>query len=246
MSAAQTEAGASAIARAKDAARRFVRGALDPVVGGLNRLGVKPDQVTWFGLLVTVAGGVLFGAGHFRIGALIAIAGSLMDSLDGGLARAQNGVTRWGAFLDSTTDRIADAALFLGVAAYYARLPLAMMANEDVTIVLQLGPPGLREQYLEQAFACWLNAGAAVIALTGAFLVSYSRARMEGLGTECRVGWFERPERLAVLLGAGLFGAGSPVMPWALVLLAVLSFLTAFQRVAYARSRLRGSALGGT
>ncbi len=245
MSAAQTETGASAIAQAKDGARRLVRSALGPVVGLLDRLGVKPDQVTWVGLLVTIAGGVLMGAGHFRVGALVAIAGSLMDSLDGALARAQNGVTRWGAFLDSTTDRIADAALFLGVAAYYARVPLIMMASDDVTIVLQLGPPGLREQYLMQALESWLNAGAAVVALAGAFLVSYSRARMEGLGTDCRVGWFERPERLCVLLGAALFGAGSPVMPWALVVLAVLSFFTAFQRVAYARSRLQGSAIGG-
>jgi CDP-diacylglycerol--glycerol-3-phosphate 3-phosphatidyltransferase len=245
VSAAQTEAGASPITRLKDGARRLVRGALDPVVALLDRMGVKPDQVTWFGLLVTVAGGVLFGAGHFRLGALVAIVGSLMDSLDGGLARAQNGVTRWGAFLDSTTDRIADAALFLGVAAHYARIPLVMMASDDVTIVLQLGPPGLREQYLEQATANWFIAGAAVVALAGAFLVSYTRARMEGLGSDCRVGWFERPERLAVLLGAGLFGAGSQVMPWALVVLAVLSFFTAFQRVAYARSRLQGSAIGG-
>jgi len=233
---------ASGLTRVKDGARRAVRGALDPVVGLLDRLGVKPDHVTWFGLLVTVAGGVAMGFGHFRIGALIATAGSLMDTLDGGLARAQNRVTRWGAFLDSSTDRIADAALFLGIAAFYARVPLVMMTSEDVTLVLQLGPPGLREQFLTQAIECLFNAGVAVTALAGAFLVSYTRARMEGLGIECNVGWFERPERLVVLLGAALFGAGSIVMPWALVVLAVLSFFTAFQRMSYARSRLQGPA----
>lgn len=238
-------AGDSAITQGKERARQAVRGILAPIVSALDRLGVKPDHVTWVGLLVTIAGAVLMALGHFRIGALVATTGSLMDSLDGALARAQNGVTRWGAFLDSTTDRIADAALFLGVAAYYARVPLAMMSSEDVTLVLQLGPPELREQYLMQAIEGLLNAGAAVLALTGAFLVSYTRARMEGLGTECRVGWFERPERLVLLLGSALFGAGSPVMPWALVLLAVLSFFTAFQRVAYARSRLLGPAKGG-
>ena len=233
---------ASGIERAKDGARRAVRGALDPVVGLLDRLGVKPDHVTWFGLLVTVAGGVTMGFGHFRIGALVATAGCLMDTLDGGLARAQNGVTRWGAFLDSSTDRIADAALFLGIAAFYARVPLVMMTSEDVTLVLQLGPPELREQFLTQAMGCLFNAGVAVTALAGAFLVSYTRARMEGLGIECKVGWFERPERLVVLLGAALFGAGSMVMPWALMALAVLSFFTAFQRMSYARSRLQGPA----
>ena len=182
------------------------------------------------------------GFGHFRIGALVATAGCLMDTLDGGLARAQNGVTRWGAFLDSSTDRIADAALFLGIAAFYARVPLVMMTSEDVTLVLQLGPPELREQFLTQAMGCLFNAGVAVTALAGAFLVSYTRARMEGLGIECKVGWFERPERLVVLLGAALFGAGSMVMPWALMALAVLSFFTAFQRMSYARSRLQGPA----
>jgi CDP-diacylglycerol--glycerol-3-phosphate 3-phosphatidyltransferase len=212
------------------------------VVGGLDRLGVKPDHVTWFGLLVTVAGGVAMGYGHFRIGALVATVGCLMDTLDGGLARAQNRVTRWGAFLDSSTDRIADAALFLGIAAFYARVPLVMMTSEDVTLVLQLGPPELREQFLTQAMGCLFNAGVAVTALAGAFLVSYTRARMEGLGIECKVGWFERPERLVVLLGAALFGAGSMVMPWALMALAVLSFFTAFQRMSYAHARLQGPA----
>lgn len=231
----------SAIERAKDGARRAVRGSLGPVVSLLDRMGVKPDHVTWAGLLITIAGGVLMGMGHFRLGALVAIVGSLMDSLDGSLARAQNAVTRWGAFLDSTTDRIADAALFLGIAAFYARGPLVMMTSEDITLVLQLGPPELREQFLTHAMNLWLNAGAALLALTGAFLVSYTRARMEGLGIECKAGWFERPERLVVLLGAALFGAGSIVMPWALVLLAVLSFFTAFQRVAYARPRLQGA-----
>ena len=230
------------IGRIKDGARTLVRGMLAPVITVLDRLGVRPDHITWFGLLVTVSGGVLMGMGHFRIGALVATAGSLMDSLDGGLARARNEVTRWGAFLDSTTDRIADAALFLGIAAFYARVPLVMMSSEDVTIYLQLGPPDMRERILTHAMECWLNAGAATVALAGAFLVSYTRARMEGLGLECKVGWFERPERLVVLLGAALFGAGSIVMPWALVLLAVLSFFTAFQRMAYARSRLQGAA----
>jgi CDP-diacylglycerol--glycerol-3-phosphate 3-phosphatidyltransferase len=227
------------IARLKAAARAFVRGALAPVVALLARLGVSPDVVTWVGLCVTLCGGVLLGLGHFRWGALVALAGCLMDSLDGALARAKNGETRWGAFLDSTTDRVADAALFLGVAAFYARGPLAMLGNEDVTLAMQLGPDALRTQYQVQALECWLNAGAAVLALTGAYLVSYTRARMEGLGVECKVGWFERPERLALFLGAALFGAASPVMPWALVVLALMSFFTALQRIGYARTRLK-------
>jgi len=134
---------------------------------------------------------------------------------------------------------------FLGVAAFYARGPLAMLVNEDVTLAMQLGPVALRDQYQLQALECWLNAGAAILALVGAYLVSYTRARMEGLGVECKVGWFERPERLALFLGAALFGAASPVMPWALVVLALMSFLTALQRMRYARSRLVDPATSG-
>ena len=72
----------------------------------------------------------------------------------------------------------------------------------------------------------------AVLALVASFLVSYTRARAEALGLECRVGWFERPERMVVLIVAAAFGVG-PVMPGALLLLTVLSFATAIQRVVY-------------
>ncbi|MGH7726238.1 MAG: CDP-alcohol phosphatidyltransferase family protein [Candidatus Eiseniibacteriota bacterium] len=234
-----TGSGASWVARGKDAARAGVRGVLHPVVSLLARLGVSPDHVTWTGLLVTMAGGVLFGAGRFVAGSLVALVGCLLDSVDGSLARMRGGETRWGAFLDSTTDRIADAALFLGVAAYYARQPLELLTDEDQLMVLQMEyPPPVAEAIRMAAFDDWLTALAAIAALVGAFLVSYTRARAEGLGLECRVGWFERPERLVVLLGAGLFGAASPVMPWALVVLAVLSFFTAFQRVAHVRKQL--------
>jgi len=70
--------------------------------------------------------------------------------------------------------------------------------------------------------------------LLGSFLVSYTRARAEGLGLECKVGWFERPERIVLLIVAGLFGL-SPVMPGALLLLALLSFVTAIQRILHVR-----------
>jgi CDP-diacylglycerol--glycerol-3-phosphate 3-phosphatidyltransferase len=229
------------ITRVKDGARAAVRGALSPLVALLVRLGVKPDHVTWAGLAVTILGATWFAQGRFREGAVVAAIGCLMDGLDGAIARARDGVTKWGAFLDSTTDRVADAALFLGVAVHYAREPLRMLRSEDLTLDLQLGPPIVREAILQRAADDLMTAGAAIVALAGAYLVSYTRARSEGLGEECRVGWFERPERLVVLLGAGLFGAESPVMPWALVVLATLSFFTAFQRVLHVRKRLRAA-----
>ncbi len=235
-------AGTAAIDRLKDGGRRVVRGLLDPVVALLARIGVAPDHVTWTGLLVTCAGGGLFAVGRFRAGALVALVGCLMDTLDGGLARAKNGVTRWGAFLDSTTDRIADAALFLGIAAHYAQHPLSLLSDEDRLTDLLLGPPLATALVRDGAAEAMCYALLALLAMVAALIVSYTRARMEGVGVECRAGWFERPERLVVLLGAALFGAASPVMPWALAALVVLSSITVIQRVAYARSRLSGSA----
>lgn len=228
--------------RLKAGGRRAVRAVLDPVVGGLARLGVSPDLVTWTGLAVTGAGAGLFAAGRFRAGALVAVIGCVMDSLDGALARRRGGESRWGAFLDSTTDRIADAALFVGIAAHYAQVPLAVLRSEDRLTDLLLGPPAATAIVLDGVLEAGFHVLLAVLAMVSALLVSYTRARMEGLGVECRAGWFERPERLILLLGAALFGAASPVMPWALAALVVLSFYTVFQRVAYARARLQGPA----
>jgi CDP-diacylglycerol--glycerol-3-phosphate 3-phosphatidyltransferase len=238
-------AAASAVDRLKSQARATTRAALDPVVALLARLGVRPDHVTWTGLLVTMVGGGLFAAGRFRAGALVALAGCIMDSLDGALARRGGGESRWGAFLDSTTDRVADAALFLGVAAFYARAALATLRNEDRLTDLLMGPPVATAMVVDDVMNQMIYALLALLAMVAALLVSYTRARMEGLGLECRAGWFERPERLVVLLGAALFGAASPVMPWALAALVMLSFFTVFQRVAYARARLQGPARGG-
>lgn len=234
--------GPSAVERVKQSVRGTVRSLLDPLVGALARAGVDPDHVTWAGLLVTGVGAVLFAAGRFREGALVAVVGCAMDMVDGALARRKGGATRWGAFLDSTTDRIADAALFLGVGVHYARQALSTLKNEDALTDLLLGPPIQTAIVYDGVLEAIFYAGLAALAMIAALLVSYTRARMEGLGLECRAGWFERPERLVVLLGAALFGSASPVMKWALAILVVLSWFTVFQRVAYARARLHGPA----
>ena len=232
----------SAVDRLKASGRARVRAALDPVVALLARFGIQPDHVTWTGLLVTCAGGGLFAVGRFRLAAGVALVGCVMDTLDGALARRLGGATRFGAFLDSTTDRIADAALLLGVAVHYAQVPLIVLRNEDRLTDLLLGPPSATAVVFDGVLESSFYALLAVLAMVSALLVSYTRARMEGLGLECRAGWFERPERLVVLLGAALFGSAAKVMPWALAALVVFSFFTVFQRVAYARARLHGPA----
>jgi CDP-diacylglycerol--glycerol-3-phosphate 3-phosphatidyltransferase len=192
---------------------------LGPPARALTAAGVQPDHATWLGLALSVAAGVALFEGAFRLGAVLATASGLCDMLDGQLARAGRGMSRFGAFLDSTLDRLADAALLTGLAGYYAtRAPAGAAGSFDGDLVALF----------------------AVLALLGSLLVSYTRARAEGLGLDCRVGWFERPERLVLLIAAAAFGPG-PVMPWALLILTLLSFATTAQRVTHVYRHTRGA-----
>src|SRR5262249_16211823 len=139
-----------------------------------------------------------------------------------------------GAFLDSTLDRIAESAILVGLSWYYMGNLVDLAINpERVMRDLQRG--------LEPV--TWAaDAALAMLALTGSFMVSSTRARGGGRGLGCEVGWFERPERMVLLIVAGLFGLG-PVIPAALLLLAVLSFVTAAQRVRHVWKITRGAGM---
>lgn len=218
----------------KDRIRRIARALVDPVARGLHAAGVQPDHVTVLGLMLSVAAGLAFFEGLFRIGAGIAVLGGICDMLDGQLARQRGTTSRFGAFLDSTLDRIAEAALLLGIAGFYIA-NLVQLSFDPLRVAEDI------ERGLEPR--TWaLVALMAVLALVGSLLVSYTRARAEGLGVDCRVGWFERPERLVLLIAAGFFGIG-PVMPWALLLLTVFSFATVAQRIAHVHQHTRGAGL---
>lgn len=216
----------------KRSGRLAVRGWLTPVVRGLVRAGITANLLTLVGLLLAAVGGYCFARGRFTVGALWAVAGSLADAMDGAVARERGEVTAFGAFLDSVVDRVSDTLLFLGVALYYFYLPVE--TGRTVSGVLSakfLGHDPVND---------WLVGFSALVALAGSYMVSYTRARAEGLGTDCKVGWFERPERLIVLLGAALFGPGV-LMEFALLILAVMTWFTVVQRVLHVRRRL-GSA----
>jgi phosphatidylglycerophosphate synthase len=198
--------------------------ALEPVAGGLARIGVRADHLTALGLVFSLGAGLAFFEGWFRRGAVLAALAGLCDLLDGQVARRIGTGSRFGAFLDSTLDRVGEGVVLTGLAGFYV-LNLVDLAL-DPTLVAHQVARGLEPR-------TWAAVAlTAVVALVGSFVVSYTRARAEGLGLDCRVGWFERPERLALLIVAGLFGVG-PVMPGALLLLAVLSFATATQRVVH-------------
>ena len=208
----------------KAALKRYAHTVLDPLVRALLAIGINADHLTAFGFILSLASALEFATGRFRYAAMFATAAGLCDILDGQVARSSGKATRFGAFLDSTLDRIAEAALFVGLAWYFTSQLVDMAVNpQRVLANLQHGL---------EPFTFLLIAVTAILAMVGSFMVSYTRARAEGLGLECKVGWFERPERLIVLIIAGFFGLG-PVIPGALIVLVVFSFTTAIQRMVH-------------
>jgi phosphatidylglycerophosphate synthase len=219
-----------ALAHFKERLKRFAHGVLGPVVAGLARLGLTADHVTWLGLILGVAAGVAFFEGNSQLAAALLLAGGLCDILDGELARRRGVSSRFGAFLDSTLDRLAEAAALVGIAGFGLRNLEALAAV-----------PGLAagEIQIELYPMTWMVLVLlAVLSLVGSFMVSYTRARAEGLGIDCKVGWLERPERIVILILAGalhVFWA----MSAALLILTVLSFVTAGQRVVHVWKQTR-------
>ncbi len=212
--------------------RRLAEAVLDPVAAGLVRAGVRANFLTAIGLLMSLGAGLAFFDGHSRLGALFLAIAGLCDILDGQVARRSGGETVFGAFLDSTLDRLSEAAVLLGILGFCVRNLLALVFEPSRAI----------EQAAIGLFpATWaVVAITSVLALVGSFMVSYTRARAEGLGLECRVGWFERPERMVLLMVAGVLQVFW-AMSAALLLLAMLSFITAAQRVAHVWKHTRGA-----
>ena len=221
----------------KERLKRLAHVAFDPLVGALAGLGIKPDHLTVLGFALSLVAGLEFAVGAFRVAASLATVAGACDILDGQLARRGGLQSKFGAFFDSTLDRIAEAGMLVGITWFYLFNLVDMVVDpERVVANLQHG--------LEPV--TWaVIALLAVLALVGSYLVSYTRARAEGLGLECKVGWFERPERMVLLIVAGYAGLG-PVMPGALLLLVSLSFVTAIQRMAHVWRQTRGAGSDST
>jgi phosphatidylinositol phosphate synthase len=230
--AAAKRTGPSAIAQIKERLKHIAHGVLGPVVGALAGLGVKADHITWLGLALGVAAGVAFFDGRSRLAALLLTLGGVCDILDGELARRSRVTSRFGAFLDSTLDRLSESAALVGIAGFGVR-NLEALALEPERAVQEI-QAGLDPVAWVVLVLC------ALVSLVGSFMVSYTRARAEGLGLECRVGWFERPERLVLLILAGAVHEFR-AMTVALLLLAVFSIATAVQRVMHVWKHTRGA-----
>jgi CDP-diacylglycerol--glycerol-3-phosphate 3-phosphatidyltransferase len=189
-------------------ARAGLARVIDPIARRLLRLGVTPNAVTVAGTVGVLIGALGFGArGQLVAGALIVTFFALTDMVDGSMARMRGGSSKFGAFLDSSMDRLADGAIF-GAVAYW----LATQGDHAGVV-------------------------AALLCLVGGSLVSYVKARAEGLGMTSNVGIAERGERL-ITVGVGGLLAGFGLtwaLPAALWLLAILSFVTVGQRIAHVR-----------
>lgn len=218
------------VARIKRQVQDGAHAAVDPLVALLHRLGVHADHLTIAGLVLSALSGFAFYLGHARTGALMLLLAGLCDILDGELARRAGLASRFGAFLDSTLDRLSEAVVLLGILGFYLRNLYALVLHPERA--LQQISTGLEP--LTWAVMAFM----AVLAMVGSFMVSYTRARAEGLGLDCKVGWFERPERLLLLALAGLLRVFW-AMSAALLLLAILSFATAAQRVAHVHRNTR-------
>ena len=191
-----------------------------PLVRALIRGGVHPNAITTVGTVVLIGSGIAFGYGAIRLAGSLLLLSGVFDILDGQVARHGSMTTTFGAFYDSTVDRIGEAAVFTGLIIYFLTGPLPL-------------------ELVRTAFA------AGLIALVASLLVSYTRARAEGLGVECKVGIAARAERILLLgLPAMVFGAG-PGRPGVLLfyIVAVLAFasvVTVIQRIAHVARVARG------
>lgn len=232
--ASRPAAGANGPGGVMERLKRGTHDVLSPVTGALAAAHVRPDVLTILGLVMSLFAAVAFFEGGFRLGALLLALAGLFDILDGEVARRRGLHSRFGAFLDSTLDRFADAVVLAGLAGYY------MVHLVDLVITPQLAMKEISRGLEPPTWA--LVSLTAIMALIGSMLVSYTRARAEGLGLECRVGWFERPQRMLLLIVAGLFGVG-PWMSGALILLVALSFVTVGQRMAHVWKMTRGAGM---
>lgn len=193
------------------------RAAVAPIVNVLAAAGVTPNSVTVAGLILVFAASLLVWQRSLLLGAVFLAVGASLDAIDGGLARAQGRDTPFGAFLDSTLDRTGEALVYLGIVAFW----LDRTAQPFVPVML------------------------AALALSGSFLVSYSRARAEAVGFTASNGLAPRPERLIILiLGLALAGLGYPIaLPVAMALIAILAWTTVAQRIWNVRQQAASAAL---
>jgi CDP-diacylglycerol---glycerol-3-phosphate 3-phosphatidyltransferase len=195
---------------------------LDPITDWMVRRRVHPNLLTTIGFLVTVGAGLAFSEHHVRTAGFLVLLGGVFDIFDGRVARLSGLGSKFGAFYDSTLDRISEVVVFLGLLSLY----------NDYR--LELGDVGMI--YL------------IMLAMAGSQMISYTRARAEALGLDCRVGLMPRAERVVLVGTSALFfgeSSNGVVLKGVIVILAILTNLTAFQRIVWVWKHGRGVPLDG-
>ena len=211
---------------------RYLR-IVDPVGNLFARAGVHPNILSMSGLILSLLAGLLYSQGSFFWAAWVVVLAGTCDTLDGHIARQNNKHSRFGAFFDSTLDRYSDMFLFIGLAYHFAGGQMFL---------------GFAENSAKQETNPW-TVLVIILAVAGSFMVSYTRARAEGLGVECKRGLMQRPERIILLIIGSLLGnipvIGSLLLKLSLLLLAVSTNLTAIYRIIFVRRHLeRGTGPG--
>ncbi len=180
-----------------------------PVVRLLAKTPITPNALSWFGFLVTVGAGALIVTGHLFAAGFVVLIAGFFDTLDGALARSTNRTTKFGAVLDSTLDRLSEAVVLLAILFLYA-------GKQSWVVIVFTG-----------------------LALVSSLMVSYVRARAEGIGVEDEVGLFTRTERVVVLALGLLLNQITDTLIIALAIIAVFSSITVGQRLIHVWQRTR-------
>jgi len=182
---------------------------IEPVADWLVRRRVRPNTITTVGTICTILAGGIFASGHIRTAGWFLGVTALFDVLDGIVARRTGTSSTFGAFYDSTLDRVSDGFVMGGLVVFYAISPVHESA---VMLVI------------------------ALLGLIGTFLTSYTRARAEGLGLDAKVGLLQRPERITLLSAPQAFfglALNGWVLAFIVTLLSVTAWITAVQRMLY-------------
>jgi CDP-diacylglycerol--glycerol-3-phosphate 3-phosphatidyltransferase len=194
-----------------DLLRKRFGGTLEPIARLIGRTGVSPNFVTLVGAVLNLGVAYILAQGYMRIGGVLVPLVALFDALDGTLARLTERRSRFGAFLDSTMDRFSEATLYLGLLFFYTRLS----AGREILLIYAT--------------------------IVGSLMVSYARARAEGLGLDCKVGLLTRLERI-VILSIALILDQVTIALW---ILAILTNFTALQRMYHVWKATHGEDEGG-
>lgn len=206
----------------REALENSLRAAVEPIISYLSRKRVHPNLLSTAGFVITCASGFYFHQHHVRTAGALILIGGIFDLFDGSVARRTGLASAFGAFYDSTLDRLSEIIVYLGLLSLY----------NDYR--LELG---------DVAMIYWV-----MLAMAGSIMISYTRARAEALGVPCTVGLMQRPERVLLIGSSALFFGEMDqgiVLKVVIIALAILTNLTVLQRILWVYRHTRPSELDG-